>query len=79
MDDKGLPDSSAWATKLGCGARVWRPEIVDTKAGYVYDSTSQCKNGRVVADLVRAGKGHTEGLEPPITEQLIQMMFSTKC
>jgi len=101
MDDKGLPDASAWATKLGCGARIPRPEIVDTQAGYVYDSTRQnpgsdawghlprpgnasvfvypqCKSGRVVADVVRIGKGHTEGLEPHVTEQLIQMMLSAK-
>ena len=35
-----------------------------------------CKEGRVVADVIRAGKGHTEGLEPKITEQLVQLMVS---
>lgn len=35
-----------------------------------------CKDGRVVADVVRIGKGHTEGLEPRITEELIKLMLS---
>jgi len=35
-----------------------------------------CKNGRVVADVVRLNKGHTEGLEPHITEELIKLMLS---
>jgi hypothetical protein len=37
-----------------------------------------CKDGRVVADVIRAGKGHTEGLEPKITEELVQLMVSAK-
>jgi len=101
MDDKGLPETSVWAERYGCGARVRKPDVVDTKAGYVYDSTRQnppnpswgllprpgtaevfeyphCKNGRVVADVVRIDKGHTEGLEPRVTEQLIKLMLSAK-
>jgi pimeloyl-ACP methyl ester carboxylesterase len=101
MDSKGLPETSAWAEKLGCGARVRKPDVVDTKAGYVYDSTRQdpgsdgwgrlprpgtaevfeypnCSSGRIVADVVRESKGHTEGLEPHVTEQLIQLMLSAK-
>ena len=35
-----------------------------------------CKDGRVVADVVRIEKGHTEGLEPNITEALAKMMTS---
>lgn len=31
-------------------------------------------NGRLVADVVRIGKGHTEGLEPNVTETLVRMM-----
>ncbi len=38
----------------------------------------KCKDGRVVADVVRMGKGHTEGLEPHVTEQLIKLMLSAK-
>jgi hypothetical protein len=37
-----------------------------------------CKEGRVVADVVRLDKGHTEGLEPKVTEELIKMMLSAK-
>jgi len=35
-----------------------------------------CKDGRVVADVVRLEKGHTEGLEPKVTEELIKLMLS---
>jgi pimeloyl-ACP methyl ester carboxylesterase len=35
-----------------------------------------CREGRVVADVVRLDKGHTEGLEPKITEELIKLMLS---
>lgn len=101
LGDQPIPDASPWAARLGCGARVRRPDVADSKAGYVYDSTRQnpgsdawghlprpgtadifeypkCKEGRVVADVVRIGKGHTEGLEPHITEQLVKLMLSAK-
>ncbi|HZF40258.1 MAG TPA: hypothetical protein VE715_15635, partial [Blastocatellia bacterium] len=35
-----------------------------------------CKDGRVVADVVRLEKGHTEGIEPKVTEELIKLMLS---
>ncbi|HXQ45146.1 MAG TPA: hypothetical protein VN806_00935 [Caulobacteraceae bacterium] len=38
---------------------------------YVYPNA---KGGRLIADVVRKDKGHTEGLEPKVTEALIQMM-----
>jgi hypothetical protein len=101
IDDKGVPETSDWAKKYSCGPRRKPEEIVDTKAGYVYDSTRQnppnpawglppspgkaqvyaypdCKDGRVVADVIRIDKGHTEGLEPKITEELIKLMLSAK-
>jgi hypothetical protein len=101
MDDKGMPETSEWAKKLSCGARSKPAEIVDSKAGYVYDTTRQnppnpawglpaapgkaevyvysgCKDGRVVADVVRLDKGHTEGLEPNVTEELVKLMVSAK-
>jgi pimeloyl-ACP methyl ester carboxylesterase len=37
-----------------------------------------CKDDRVVADVIRLDKGHTEGLEPKITEELLNLMFSAK-
>ena len=73
------------AEKYGCAARVEKPDLVDDKAGYVWDYARQgypvwgmkarpgtsktwvypkCKDDRLVADVVRIDKGHTEGLEP---------------
>ena len=42
---------------------------------YVYPD---CEKGRVVADVVRMGKGHTEALEPKVTEELVKLMVSAK-
>ncbi|HEY7286171.1 MAG TPA: alpha/beta hydrolase [Vicinamibacterales bacterium] len=101
MDEKGMPESSAWATRLGCGSRQGPEDVVDAKAGYVYDRSRQnppnpawgllprpgkaqvfryanCRDGRLVADVVRLEKGHTEGLEPQITEQLVKLMVSAR-
>jgi poly(3-hydroxybutyrate) depolymerase len=101
MDAKGMPETSAWAEKEGCGVRFRKADVVDSKAGYVYDSRPQehptdawgrlprpgtaevfeyphCKDGRIVLDVVREDKGHTEGLEPHITEQLVKLMLSAK-
>jgi hypothetical protein len=36
----------------------------------------KCRDGRVVADVMRMDKGHTEGLEPHVTEALVKMMVS---
>jgi hypothetical protein len=38
---------------------------------YVYPNA---RDGRVIADVVRMDKGHTEGLEPRVTEELVKMM-----
>jgi hypothetical protein len=101
MDEKGLPESSEWAAKYGCGPRRAAREVVDVTPGYVYDSSQigdlrpawgllpaggkanlytfpNCKDGRVVADVERLDKGHTEGHEPKITEELIKLMLSAK-
>ncbi len=37
-----------------------------------------CRDGRVVADVVRLDKGHTEGLEPRVTEELVTLMLSAR-
>ena len=37
-----------------------------------------CKDGRIVADVVRLEKGHTEGLEPSVTEHLVKLIVSAK-
>jgi hypothetical protein len=36
----------------------------------------KCGGGRLVADVVRMDKGHSEGLEPKVTEALIRMMLA---
>jgi len=41
----------------------------------VYASPN-ARGGRVIADVVRLDKGHTEGLEPRITEELIKLMVA---
>ena len=51
-----------WGLKPGPGtARVW-----------VYPGA---RDGRVIADVVRLDKGHTEGLEPNVTETILQLMM----
>jgi len=35
------------------------------------------KGGRVIADVVRLNKGHTEGLEPKVTEELVRLIVSS--
>jgi pimeloyl-ACP methyl ester carboxylesterase len=40
---------------------------------YIYPNA---RGGRLIADVVRLDKGHTEGLEPRITEELIRMMVA---
>jgi pimeloyl-ACP methyl ester carboxylesterase len=37
-----------------------------------------CDDGRVVADVVRVDKGHTEGLEPNVTRELVRLMVSAR-
>lgn len=40
---------------------------------YVYPNA---REGRVIADVVRLDKGHTEGLEPKITQEIIKLIRS---
>ncbi|MEO8114450.1 MAG: hypothetical protein ABI655_08720, partial [Phenylobacterium sp.] len=95
----GLPDTSTWADKYGCGARLPPREVVDVKQGYVWDATRQnpgsdqwgrypkpgkaqvmaypnCRGGMVVADVLRLSKGHTEGLEPNVTEEIVKLALA---
>jgi hypothetical protein len=96
-----MPDASTIADKFGCKRRIPRPDVVDEKAGYVWDPSRQnptrigwgrqqrpgaakmwvyegCKDGRVVADVLRLDKGHTEGLEPRVTEEIVKLIISAK-
>jgi hypothetical protein len=52
---------------MGRFARSGRAEV------FVYP---KCTGGRLVADVLRLDKGHSEGLEPRVTESLIRMMLS---
>ena len=55
--------TKGWGFKPGPG----------TSEVYVYPGA---RDGRVIADVVRIDKGHTEGLEPRITEELVKLMVS---
>ena len=99
LEIAGLPETSPWAQKYGCAARTRRPDVVDTRAGYV-TATDQsrgpgwgrfarpgtaeayvypnCRDGKVVADFVRLDKGHTEGLEPNVLEEIVKLMVSAR-
>ena len=39
---------------------------------------ANCADGRVVADIIRVNKGHTEGLEPAVTEAIVKLMVSAQ-
>jgi len=52
--------------------RLPRPGIAHV---FVYPD---CRDGRVVADVVRVDKGHTEGLEPNVTRELVRLMVSAR-
>jgi pimeloyl-ACP methyl ester carboxylesterase len=93
--------TSPIADKFGCAAREELADVIDPKAGYVWDASRQdpgsdgwghypksgraqvyvfphCKDGRVVADVVRLQKGHTEGYEPNITDVIVGLAVSAK-
>lgn len=93
----GLPETSPWAEKYGAGPRQRLADVVDDKAGQIWDTSREgnstagwgfqprpgtaevyvypdARDGRVIADVMRLDKGHTEGLEPHITETLIKMI-----
>jgi pimeloyl-ACP methyl ester carboxylesterase len=91
-----LPDTSPWADKYGADKRVQMPDVIDTEAGKIWDTTAgdstkswglkprpgtaqifvypNARDGRVIADIVRLDKGHTEGLEPRITEEILKLL-----
>ncbi|HEY1750485.1 MAG TPA: alpha/beta hydrolase [Caulobacteraceae bacterium] len=101
-ENESIPaPTSPLADKYHCAARVELADVIDPKAGYVWDSSRQdpgtdgwghypksgralvyqfpnCEGGRVVADVVRVAKGHTEGYEPNITDAIIGLALSAK-
>src|SRR5262245_29240350 len=57
----------------GRGASWGKEARPGTAEVYVYPG---CDGGRVVADVLRLDKGHTEGLEPRVTEALLRLVVS---
>jgi hypothetical protein len=55
----------------GRGPTWGREARPGTAQVYVYPNA---RDGRVIADVVRLDKGHTEGLEPRITDELLKMI-----
>ncbi|HEY0436856.1 MAG TPA: hypothetical protein VGC92_09460 [Phenylobacterium sp.] len=56
------------------GYPVWGMKARPGKAKvWIYP---KCRDGRLVADVVRLDKGHTEGLEPRVTEAIVKLMTS---
>lgn len=58
------------------GYPVWG---MDARPGTAQEfNYPNCDDGRIVADVVRIDKGHTEGLEPKVTERIVALMASAK-
>lgn len=56
------------------GTKSWgRDPRPGTAKIYVFP---EARDGRVIADVVRLDKGHTEGLEPKVTEELVKLVIS---
>lgn len=66
---KGYVTGSA----TGRGASWGREARPGTAQVFVYPG---CRDGKLVADVLRLDKGHTEGLEPRVTEELIALMIA---
>ncbi|MDH5675909.1 MAG: alpha/beta hydrolase [Myxococcales bacterium] len=61
-------------TRAGRSTKGWGFEPgPGTAELYIYPGA---RDGRVIADVVRLNKGHTEGLEPRITEELVKLIVS---
>lgn len=58
----------------GYSTRAWGLAPRPGRASVFVHPTGE--GGRLVADVIRWDKGHTEGLEPRITEQLVSMMVA---
>jgi len=69
-----LPGKIHDTTRESYSTKAWglKPRPGSARV-YVYPGA---RGGRVIADVVRIDKGHTEGLEPNITEELVKMMVS---
>ena len=66
-----------WIYDTGrAGYPVWGTEARPGTAD-VFEYAN-CSDNRVVADVVRLDKGHTEGLEPVVTQRILELMVSAK-
>jgi len=70
-----VDDAPGWVQDSArMGYKVWgmaaRPGTAEV---FTYPN---CESGRVVADIVRIDKGHTEGLEPKATARIVELMVS---
>ena len=68
-----IEKGQVWNTRADWGPRWGREVRPGTAQVYVYPDA---RDNRVIADVVRRDKGHTEGLEPKITEELIKMFVA---
>jgi pimeloyl-ACP methyl ester carboxylesterase len=60
--------------RIDIGTKEWGLQPAPgTAQMWVYPGA---RDGRVIADVVRLNKGHTEGLEPKVTEELIKLLVS---
>jgi hypothetical protein len=63
------------ATDQSRGPSWGRHARPGTAEAFVYP---KCRDGKVVADFVRLDKGHTEGLEPNVLEEIVKLMVSAR-
>ncbi len=70
-EEPGKVHDGRWGDRSTASwGRLPRPGTAEV---YVYPHG---RDGRVIADVVRLDKGHTEGLEPRVTEALIELVVS---
>jgi poly(3-hydroxybutyrate) depolymerase len=63
------------ATDQSRGPSWGRHARPGTAEAYVYP---KCRDGHVVGDFIRLEKGHTEGLEPNVLEEIVKLMVSAR-
>ena len=76
-ESKIVDDEAGWVQDSArTGYPVWG---MAARSGTAVEyNFPNCDDGRIVADFVRLDKGHTEGLEPKVTERIIELMVSAK-
>lgn len=59
--------------RIDIGSKAWG--LLPEGGSAAVFNYPNCEDGRIVADVVRIDKGHTEGLEPNVTQTLIELML----